>query len=184
MSQSTSDDPESDGEPMTEKRKITPAEIWRRSAQPANVTYRWIFASMIVGFSFVAVAIFAAVTAVSTDNKLTRDQSARILAQQYAGCLTTNERRAEAKEIAEGDVKNDQDSLDSDRANWDAIDALFPDGFPEPAWTTIQAGLDEREANIKSQRDRIEKTYGPSDCSKLLGGQPTPASDAQEQTLD
>lgn len=174
MTRSETDGPRSGAGPTTERKRITPAEVWRRSAAPANISYRWIFASMIVGFSFVAVAIFSAYTAITTDSRVSRDQSARALAQQYAACLTTNDRRDEAKEIAEGDVANDQATLDSDRASWDAIDALFPDGFPEPAWTTIQTGLDTRQANITAQVSKIAKTYEHTDCQKLLGGAPPP----------
>jgi hypothetical protein len=128
-------------------------DVWIKSGGPASVTYRWLIASVFVGFTFVGCAIYAAVQSYQTDNRLTRERVAESITQQVVTCMTSNDRRAEAKDVATADVEED-------RRIWEAIDALFDTGIPEPARTVIFTGLEVRQ-------NKIEETYDPVDCSTL-----------------
>lgn len=122
-------------------------------AVPARVTRGWLLASVLLGFVFLGCAIYAAVQTIQLDNRVTQERVASSIAQQIVTCELTNDRRAEAKIVAEADVVED-------RKLWLSIDALFDDGIPEPARTTIFSGLDSRQV-------KIETTYDPVDCSAI-----------------
>lgn len=157
------------------------ASLWIKSGRSANLTYRWIFAAILLGFSMVGISIFAAVQTVKLDNRVTREEVAQSLAQQVETCITTNDRRREAavlaNEAADADqtgLEIDQTALDNDRANWEAADAEFPNGIPEPLRGTIFTGLDARQKAIDGQqtaidkrRERIVSTYQATDCSLI-----------------
>ena len=145
---------------------MTKIKSWM--AVPANVTRGWLLLSVALGFVFLGCAIYAAVQTIKLDNRVTREEIAQTVAQQVTTCLSTNHRREEASEVANADIDADEEAIANDRANWDAISELFDgDAIPEPARTTIYAGLDARQAKIVARRAKVEATYTPTDCSVI-----------------
>lgn len=156
-------------------------DAWIRSAGPAHISYRWLLASVLLGFVFLGCAIWAAVETVQLDNRVTQQQVADSIASQIATCEITNERRAEAKVVASDAIEADQASLDRDEAalhndedNWMAIDDLFETGIPEPARGIIFQGLEARQETIEQsqalidkRREDLESTFRPTDCELI-----------------
>jgi hypothetical protein len=128
---------------------LTTARVW--IATPANVTRGWLLFSTLVGFIFVACAIYAAVQTAELDNRVTRERVEEAVAQQVQSCLETNQRRAEAREIALADVEAD-DQI------WRAVDDAIDGGLPEPLRSIVFDGFDLR-------RSKIETTYVDTDCT-------------------
>lgn len=159
-------------------------DAWTRSAGPANLTYRWLISGIALGMFFVGCAVYAAVTAYQTDNRVTDAQIAESIRQQVITCITGNERRADAKILAIASVDADQQGLDSDQkaltsdlASWQSIDELFPDGLPEPTRTVVFTGLADRQislnmsqVSIDARRGQIDKTYEPVPCDQINKG--------------
>lgn len=160
-------------------------------AVPASVTRGWLLLSVAIGFVFLGCAIYAAVQTVKLDNRVTQQQIAESVASQVTTCVTTNERRAEAKQVADESLAADQSSLDrdlealhNDEANWEAIDGLFEGGIPEPARATIFAGLAVRANTLTSQQkaldsrqSRINSAYEPVDCKLIATANIVEATD-------
>jgi hypothetical protein len=159
-------------------------DLWERSAGPANLTYRWLLGGIAIGTFFVGCAVYAAYTSYQTGNRLTSSQVAESIRQQVITCVLSNDRRADAKDIAEASAQQDQQGLASDQgalasdlASWQSIDDMFPDGLPEPTRTVVFDGLAKRQASLDRQQiainDRVEKiatSYAPVDCSSISAG--------------
>lgn len=137
--------------PTTTGGRLAKARAWINT--PASVTRGWLLLSTLIGFVFVGCAIYAAVTSVRVDNRVTREESRRSASAQVETCMSTNERRREARNIAAADVAED-------RRIWESIDDLFPTGLPEPARSIVFDGLDSRTLLIAA-------TYQPVDCGAL-----------------
>lgn len=150
-----------DGDPETQ---VTFRE-W--SNRPANVTNGRLLASRIVWTFFLALSAFVGYRQIRLDNQITRDRLDAAIIREVEDCIQTNELRALAKEVAEGNVKQDQAALDSDRASWQAIDDLFPDGIPEPARTTVFTGLQVRQDAINIQSMLVDSVYQTSACDQV-----------------
>src|SRR5690606_39187516 len=153
-------------------------QSWARTR--ANITRGWLLASVILGFVFFGCALYAAVQTVRLDNRVTRDSIRETVIQATARCTETNERRAEAKQIALESAEADRvarlsdlQALYGERAIWESIHEILPDGLPDPVHETIFDQLELREADIMRQQDaidarieRIESTYLPSVCGE------------------
>ena len=145
----------------------TPVKFREWSSRPANVTNGRLLASRIVWTFFLALSAFVGYRQIRLDNKLTRERVDAALIREVADCIQTNGLREKAKEVAEGDVKQDQAALDSDRVSWIAIDDLFPDGISELARTTVFTGLQTRQEAINTQGQLVDSVYQPSPCDQV-----------------
>lgn len=158
---------------------------WRKT--PVHLTRGWVVFVVLFAFAFMGMAAYAAVTTVRLDNRVTRETVANSIAGQVDSCQTANDRRDEARKLAEDVLATDQRALDadsraleSDQASWQAIDDLFPTGIPEPARSTVFGGLNERSIDLEAQQAalsersaQIDTTYAHTDCAALarqLGG--------------
>lgn len=107
-----------------------------------KVTVGWIALVLVV--VFVSVGLIAYSVKANFDADRARDERNRV-----TECEAANRRRADAKTVALSDVS-------SDRQIWNAIDEIIADGIPEPARSTIFAGLDMREALIFTTYVQVE----------------------------
>jgi hypothetical protein len=148
----------------TDDSRTTAEKFHEWKERPASVTNGHLLLSRLVWTFFLAISAFVGYRQLRLDNELTRDRIDHAISQAAAACQLTNERRDEAKLVAEGDIRQDQASLDSDLASWQAIDELFEGGIPEPARTTVFAGLTVRQGAIDTQSALVELTYQPATC--------------------
>jgi hypothetical protein len=146
---------------------------WRRRPANTNLTNGRLLASRLVWTFCLALAAFVGYRQIRLDNQITRERVDAALVREVEDCIQTNDLLQLAKEVAEGDVKQDQASLDSDRASWLAIDDLFPDGIPEPARTTVFAGLQSRQDALIVQSELVDTVYQPSPCGSVVGEETT-----------
>lgn len=156
-----------DGDPMT----LETFQQWRKRPANTNLTNGRLLASRLVWTFCISLGAFVGYRQIRLDNQITRDKVDAALVREVADCLQTNDIRELAKQVAEGDVKQDQAALDSDRASWLAIDDLFPEGIPEPARTTVFTGLQSRQDAINVQNDLVDSVYATSPCEQQLIGE-------------
>lgn len=154
-------------DPTPETKTREKFRAWR--TRPASVTNGRLLASRVVWTLFLAFSAYVGYRQITLDNEVTQDKLDQVAQRAADVCGQTNDRRAEAKEVAEGDVEQDQAALDSDQATWNAIDKLFPGGIPEPARTTIFTGLQTRQQAIIAQTELIDTVYNPSPCPSGVG---------------
>lgn len=131
--------------------RIQKIRLW--IAGPPNLTRGQLLLATLFGWVFVGCSIYAAVTAIQLDNRVTQERVEDSIQQQILTCVTSNDRRVEAKLVAEADVAED-------RRLWESIDSMFPEGIPQPARKIIFDGLMARQ-------ERIETTYDPVDCKAI-----------------
>lgn len=135
------------------RRRVATLREW--TAVPANVTRGWLLFVVAVAFAFIFFAIYVTISVVRLDNRVTRDRLEAAIRDQVESCQAANDSRDEAKVVA-------LLSVESDRNIWEAIDALFDNGLPEPARTVIFDGLTSRE-------NLIDTTYKHEDCTSSPG---------------
>ena len=159
--------PETDDHAPENRTTLETFHEWRKQPANTSLTNGRLLGSRIVWTVFLALAVFVGYRQIRLDNQVTRDRVDAALVREVEDCLQTNEIRELAKEVAEGDVKQDQASLDSDRASWHAIDDLFPEGIPEPARTTVFAGLQTRQDALNAQSELVDVVYTSLSCTTL-----------------
>lgn len=140
-------------------------KMWRKG--PAAVTREWLVYSAVIGFAFVAIAIYAAVSTARLDNRVTAESLAQSNAQQVAACVASNGTRADAATIATAGVKSDLDAIAGERKVWATIDEAFPDGLPEQIKASLDLSFSVREASLTARQKLIDVTYMPRDCDEL-----------------
>jgi hypothetical protein len=168
-----------DRQPTTRERFLE----W--SDRPASVTNGHLLISRLVWTFFLAMSAFVGYRQLKLDNKVTRESVAAAVVREGDNCAQSNARIVLAKDLAEnvlvadrGFLESDQKALDSDEANWNSIDELFPDGFPEPARSTIFQGLADRQADLDDQQQRLDDREKQIDVTYVLA----PCDQPVEQT--
>lgn len=153
--------------------------------RPASVTNGHLLLSRLVWTFFLAISAFVGYRQLKLDNKVTRESVAAAVVREDDNCQETNARILLAKDLSEkvleadrGFLESDQKALDSDVANWSSIDELFPDGFPEPARSTIFQGLADRQADLDKQADRLDARADQIDVTYVI----VPCSKPADQT--
>lgn len=147
-------------------------KTWRKG--PIGLTREWAVYSLVVGFAFVGVAIYAAVSTARLDNRVTADSLAQSNAQQVAACVAGNLTRADAATIATDGVKADRSALEGERKVWDTIGEEFPRGLPTSIRESLDMSFAAREASLVARQKLIDVTYMPRDCDALAASLAAP----------
>lgn len=174
----------------TDDDLTTRERFLRWADRPASVTNGHLLISRLVWTFFLAISAFVGYRQLKLDNKVTRESVQAAVIREGDNCLETNARLVLGKDLAEqvldadrAGLSSDQKALDSDVANWNSIDELFPDGFPEPARSTIFQGLSDRQADLDEQQKRLDERDDQIDATYLIepcpGAAVQPGGDAQ-----
>lgn len=164
--------PETDERIPENQSTLETFQEWRKRPANTSLTNGRLLASRIVWTFFLTLSAFVGYRQIRLDNRITRERVDAAIVAQIQDCTQTNNLLELAKKVAEGDVRQDQAALDSDRASWLAIDDLFPDGIPEPARTTVFTGLQSRQEAIIAQSQLVDAVYEPSPCDVIPGEEP------------
>lgn len=137
----------------TDERRTRSSRLRSWSGETAGITKGWLALSVILGWVFLASALFAAVRTIQLDNQVAVDRVRASVEQQVRTCEATNAVRAETRIVS-------LSAVDEDRRIWTSIDLLLDGGIPEPTRTLIDESLIARE-------QRINDTYVQRDCSEI-----------------